>query len=80
LKDLNFSQLNILVVDDINVNRRVCVAQLQKLGVRKISEAEDGRKAIAAAQSQVFDLILMDVQMPGNRRVTGDSADSRLIA
>jgi CheY-like chemotaxis protein len=64
-EDLSFSWLNILVVDDINVNRRVCVAQLQKLGVRKISEAGDGHQAIAAAQSQAFDLILMDVQMPG---------------
>jgi signal transduction histidine kinase len=56
--------LNVLVVDDNVVNRRVCVAQLRKLGIREISEAEDGRKAIAAAQSQTFDLILMDVQMP----------------
>jgi CheY-like chemotaxis protein/HPt (histidine-containing phosphotransfer) domain-containing protein len=46
------------------VNRRVCVAQLQKLGVWSISEAEDGRQAIAAAENQAFDLILMDVQMP----------------
>jgi CheY-like chemotaxis protein len=52
------------VVDDNIVNRRVCVAQLQKLGVWSISEAEDGRQAIAAAQNQTFDLILMDVQMP----------------
>jgi len=58
------SGFNVLVVDDSIVNRLVCVAQLQKLGVRKISEAEDGRQAIAAAQSQAFDLILMDVQMP----------------
>ncbi len=58
------SRLNILVVDDNIVNRRVCVAQLQKLGVWSISEAEDGKQAIAAAQSQVFDLILMDVRMP----------------
>jgi signal transduction histidine kinase/HPt (histidine-containing phosphotransfer) domain-containing protein len=58
------SGLNILVVDDNIVNRRVCVAQLQKLGVWSISEAEDGRQAIAAAQNQAFDLILMDVQMP----------------
>ena len=56
--------LNILVVDDNKVNRRVCVAQLQKLGLQKISEAEDGRQAIDAAQNDVFDLILMDVQMP----------------
>jgi signal transduction histidine kinase/HPt (histidine-containing phosphotransfer) domain-containing protein len=59
-----FSELNILVVDDNTVNRRVCVAQLQKLGVQKISEAEDGSRAIVTAQSQAFDLILMDVQMP----------------
>ena len=52
------------MVDDNIVNRRVCVAQLQKLGVWSISEAEDGRQAIAAAQNQAFDLILMDVQMP----------------
>ncbi len=58
------SRLNILVVDDNIVNRRVCVAQLQKLGVWSISEAEDGSQAIAAAQNQAFDLILMDVQMP----------------
>jgi signal transduction histidine kinase/ActR/RegA family two-component response regulator/HPt (histidine-containing phosphotransfer) domain-containing protein len=62
--DPTLSRLNILVVDDNIVNRRVCVAQLQKLGVWSISEAEDGRRAIAAAQSQAFDLILMDVQMP----------------
>jgi CheY-like chemotaxis protein len=63
--DPTLSRLNILVVDDNTVNRRVCVAQLQKLGVRKISGAEDGLQAIAAVQSQAFDLILMDVQMPG---------------
>jgi CheY-like chemotaxis protein len=62
--DPMLARLNILVVDDNIVNRYVCVAQLQKLGVRKISEAEDGRQAIVAAQSQAFDLILMDLQMP----------------
>jgi signal transduction histidine kinase/HPt (histidine-containing phosphotransfer) domain-containing protein len=62
--DHSFSGLNILVVDDNIINRRVCVAQLQKLGVWSISEAGDGRQAIAAAQTQAFDLILMDVQMP----------------
>src|SRR3984893_5919036 len=62
--DPMLSKLNILVVDDNIVNRRVCVAQLQKLGVWSISEAEGGSQAIAAANSQEFDLILMDVQMP----------------
>jgi signal transduction histidine kinase/HPt (histidine-containing phosphotransfer) domain-containing protein len=58
------SALNILVVDDNTVNRRVCIAQLQKLGVWTISEAEDGRQAIAATQNEAFDLVFMDVQMP----------------
>src|ERR1700730_3991689 len=62
--DPMLSKLNILVVDDNIVNRRVCVAQLQKLGVWSISEAEGGSQAIAAANSQEFDFILMDVQMP----------------
>jgi two-component system, sensor histidine kinase len=62
--DPMLSGLNILVVDDNTINRRVCVAQLQKLGVWSISEAEDGRQAIAAAQNEAFDVILMDVQMP----------------
>jgi CheY-like chemotaxis protein len=62
--DPMLSGLNVLVVDDNIVNRRVCVAQLQKLGVWSISEAEDGRRAITAAQNQAFDIILMDVQMP----------------
>jgi signal transduction histidine kinase/HPt (histidine-containing phosphotransfer) domain-containing protein len=63
--DPMLSRLNILVVDDNIVNRRVCVAQLQKLGAWSISEAEDGGQAIAAAQGQALDVILMDVQMPG---------------
>jgi signal transduction histidine kinase/ActR/RegA family two-component response regulator/HPt (histidine-containing phosphotransfer) domain-containing protein len=58
------SALNILVVDDNTVNRRVCIAQLQKLGVWTVSEAADGRQAIAATQNEAFDLVFMDVQMP----------------
>ena len=62
--DPMLSGLNVLVVDDYVVDRRVCVAQLQKLGVLAVFEAENGHQAIEAAQKQAFDLILMDVQMP----------------
>ncbi len=52
-----------LLVDDNRVSRRVCAAQLQRLGVKNVSQGEGGRKAIALSHSQIFDLILMDIQM-----------------
>jgi signal transduction histidine kinase len=62
--DPSIRGLNVLVVDDNRVSRRVCVSQLQRIGVRNVLQAQDGREAIVMAQSEVFDLIFMDVQMP----------------
>jgi len=56
--------LNVLVVEDNPVNRRVVTALLAKWGHR-FAEAEDGHQAIARWQEGGFDVILMDVQMPG---------------
>ncbi|BAH77259.1 PAS domain S-box protein [Solidesulfovibrio magneticus] len=56
--------LRLLVADDNRVNRDVLAALLGRLGCR-IAVAEDGRQALAAAAAEDFDLILMDVQMPG---------------
>ncbi|HEY0792658.1 MAG TPA: response regulator [Chthoniobacterales bacterium] len=61
----SLADLNVLIVDDTAVNRFVAVALLKKLGVRNIMEVENGREAVDAAVSEAFDLILMDVQMPG---------------
>jgi signal transduction histidine kinase/CheY-like chemotaxis protein len=56
--------LTVLVVDDNVINREVAVAMLEDLGCRVLM-AEDGRAAVAIAQQQRFDAILMDCQMPG---------------
>lgn len=55
---------HILVVDDDSINRKLIRRMLEKLGVR-VEIAESGAQALSAFQDSHFDLILMDVQMPG---------------
>lgn len=54
----------VLVVDDNAVNRNVASEILRKVGC-EVESAKGGREAIELALNHVFDLILMDVQMPG---------------
>lgn len=53
----------ILVVDDFDDTRLLLKTWLQKKGFRVV-EAENGNRAIAAAESSHPDLIIMDVEMP----------------
>ncbi len=55
--------LSILVAEDTAVNRMVVYAMLTKYG-HSITLAEDGLQAVEACSAGLFDLILMDVQMP----------------
>jgi signal transduction histidine kinase len=56
--------VHILVVDDNSVNLLVAKKLLQKLGA-VVRTAETGLEAIEMATSSSFDVILMDIQMPG---------------
>ena len=56
--------LRALVVDDNATNRLVGVKSLEALGA-EAEAADGGAAAIAAVLSRDFDLILMDVNMPG---------------
>ena len=54
----------ILVVDDSPVNRELVGVLLSVFG-HALTEAGGGVEAVEAATSEAFDLILMDLQMPG---------------
>jgi CheY-like chemotaxis protein len=56
--------LHVLLAEDNPVNRLVAVRMLEKRGHTVVS-AGDGREALAALNREPFDVILMDVQMPG---------------
>jgi signal transduction histidine kinase/ActR/RegA family two-component response regulator len=56
--------LRILVVDDLAVNRELVSAMLSPFDLH-LTLAASGAEAVAAANRDAFDLILMDVQMPG---------------
>ena len=56
--------LRVLLVDDNRTNRLVGLKSLEALGAYA-ETAESGEAAIAAAVSGGYDLILMDVNMPG---------------
>ena len=57
-------KLRILLAEDNRINQKVAVALLTRHG-HSIIVANDGREALSALDSEAFDLVLMDVQMPG---------------
>ncbi|WP_292998945.1 CHASE domain-containing protein [Nevskia sp.] len=58
------SALRVLLVEDNPVNQKVGLRMLQSLGVAA-DLAEDGLRAVEMAAAGDYDLLLMDVQMPG---------------
>jgi signal transduction histidine kinase/ActR/RegA family two-component response regulator len=54
----------VLVVDDHMVNRRALELVLQSFGIQP-TLAESGERALELLSSEVFDVMLMDVYMPG---------------
>ncbi|RDV28987.1 aerobic respiration two-component sensor histidine kinase ArcB [Alteromonas aestuariivivens] len=60
---LQVSDLNILLVEDIELNVMVAKALLEKLG-QHVDVAMTGQEAIDKARANQYDLILLDIQLP----------------
>lgn len=70
------ARLRVLAVDDHEINRRTLALVLQPLDVA-LTTASDGETALKALAGQAFDLVLMDVNMPG---IDGNETTRRLRA
>jgi CheY-like chemotaxis protein len=68
--------LKILVAEDNPVNRQVVTALLEKRG-HAVQAVEDGRGAVDADAAALYDVIIMDVQMP---RMSGLEAAASIRA
>lgn len=55
---------NVLVVDDNEVNREILSRRLELQGHRVVM-AEDGYRALEQLRKESFDLVLLDIMMPG---------------
>ena len=70
----NLTALRVLVVDDVDANRRLAQAMLRRFG--HLSEvATSGLDAVEKAVAGRYDIVLMDIQMPG---INGIEAAQRI--
>lgn len=63
---MSLDRLKILVVEDDELFRLGLVVRLQREpGIEILAEANDGETAIELAKQQLFDLVLLDMGLPG---------------
>ena len=62
-KPRNWAGCRILLAEDNSTNRQVALGLLKKLGL-EADVAHNGRDVLSALEATVYDLILMDIQMP----------------
>ncbi len=77
--------MKVLVVDDSGVMRKIIIRGLNSCGVTAISEAADGSEAWKLFQTDSFDMVLTDWNMPNMtglellKAIRGTGADLPVI-
>ncbi|WP_051286350.1 PAS domain S-box protein [Salinimicrobium terrae] len=61
-KDLR--NLKVLLVEDVEINRKIIIQFLENWWQLKPDEAKNGKEAIEMASKNHYDMILMDIRMP----------------
>jgi PAS domain S-box-containing protein len=63
-KLINMNHLNILIAEDNDINRFIIEKMISPSGA-KLSFTKNGEETVRAVTQEYFDLILMDIEMPG---------------
>ncbi|NHI01727.1 ATP-binding protein [Oceanimonas sp. MB9] len=81
--------LSLLLVEDVAINRGILTALLEQHN-HVVSQAESGEQALEVSRQQAFDIILMDMHLPGmdgletsrllREQLTGLNQDTPIIA
>jgi two-component system chemotaxis response regulator CheY len=64
VSELDFSNLQVLVVDDSKVARKHIKNVLERIGFEHLTEVADGREALPLVDSVLYDLVVTDYNMP----------------
>lgn len=64
LDDIDVEELKVLIVDDSPMARNYITKTLKALGIEHVTAAGDGKEAIEIIQSNYFDFIVTDYNMP----------------
>ncbi|MDR6962289.1 response regulator transcription factor [Shewanella putrefaciens] len=64
LSHFDVHDVRVLVVDDSRMARNVIKRTIGNLGIKLITEAEDGAQAIELMRNNMFDLVITDYNMP----------------
>lgn len=64
LSHFDVHDVRVLVVDDSRMARNVIKRTIGNLGIKLITEAEDGAQAIELMRHNMFDLVITDYNMP----------------
>ncbi|MGB1011539.1 MAG: response regulator [Thiolinea sp.] len=71
--------LHILLVDDNKINRKVGYKLLKRIGYEP-DIVDSGMEAIAACQQKVYDLVLMDIEMPDMNGITATQEIRKILS
>jgi len=62
--DFDVENLHVLVVDDSSSARSYLIRVLKNIGIKSITEAENGKRGAEIVQGHSFDLVITDYNMP----------------
>jgi CheY-like chemotaxis protein len=62
--DKELESLRVLVAEDNEVNRKLIRRVLTKIGIEDVDLVDNGLKAVEKVKEKVYDIVLMDMQMP----------------